>query len=618
MVEIAGGSRAVEQIHGAPGRLGPGPGEAAVSGICGWVGVADPATLDAMLAAIPHRGDRVDRAFPPGAALGYRSWTGRAGQAAAIVRRGAVTVACAGELAPAAPCPATAILDALPRLARGEPEPLDGSFAAAAWDPEAERLTLLSDPFGLRSLCWVEHRGVCYFATELKQLLAIPGLPVELDPVAIQSYLTFSFVAGGRLPVRGVRRLPPGRVAERRRGAWTERPYVRLRESLDPALEDEGAAAARVDALGRAAVRARLPAAAGGEEVGLYLSGGLDSSTVGRWLLDEGARVRALSLDFGEHSVERAEAESAARSLGLPLAFVDAGAARVAPILSDLAWKLDLPFGDGVTGPHYLLAQAAARAGLTTVWNGEGGDQLFGGWTNKPMILAEVYGDAVPTPAGRAESYLGAYHRFYKLEGELYTEPFAAAVAAEAEGDERQALLVRELGSPDLTTFMGRLRKADIALKGHDNIMPRAERIAGGFGLDLRSPLFDRALAEASFTLPPRDKLQGSCEKGVLKRALAGRLPDEIVWRQKSGMCVPTTDWVLGPLRGAVAELLGPRAVAARGLFRPEYVARLLVGKDRANEIRPRRIGEKLWALVMLELWLRLFIDGRGQRREVL
>lgn len=594
-----------------------------MSGICGWVGAADPVTLDAMLDAIPHRGDRVERAFPPGAALGYRSWAGRLGHASGIERRGAVTIACAGDLAAGGGAglpttdPIPVILDALERLRRGDPEQLDGSFAAAVWDADSERLTLICDPFGLRSLCFVEHRGTLYFASECKQLLAIPGLPIEIDPLAIHGYLTFSFVAGPRLPIRGVRRVQPGRVAEFRRGAWTERPYVRLRESIDPALEDDAVAAAHVDALGRAAVRARLCSqTAAQSEVGLYLSGGLDSSTIGRWLLDEGARVNALSLDFGDFGVERAEAELAAKALGLSLTFVDASADSVAPILRDLAWQMDLPLGDGVTGPHYLLGRAARAAGLTCIFNGEGGDQLFGGWANKPMIVAEMYGEPVPTARGRAELFLGSYHRFYRLEHELYTDAFAEQVtqaATTGHEDERRVLLERELGNPDMTTFMGRLRRTDIALKGHDNIMPRAERIAGGFGLDVRSPLFDRALAEASFTFPPRHKLRGVCEKDVLKRAMSGRLPDEIVWREKSGMCVPTSHWVLGPLRDVVADLLGPDSICARGLFRADYVTSLRVGKDQANELRPRRIGEKLWALLMLELWLRSFIDDRGR-----
>jgi asparagine synthase (glutamine-hydrolysing) len=564
-----------------------------------------------MLDSIAHRGDQLERAFPPGAALGYRSWRGRPGQAASILQRGPFTVACAGDLAPSVPCPASAVLDC---LERSEPtrNRFDGSFAAAAWDQSAGRLSIVCDPFGLRSLYWVEHRGAVYFASELKQLLAIPGLPIEIDLRAIHSYLTFSFVAGERLPVRGVRRIGPGRITQLRNGVWTERPYLRLIETLDPALEGDAAATAAVEALGQAAVKARLPTQ---ENVGLYLSGGLDSSAIGRWLRDLGVPVRAYTLDFGEHSVEREQAALVAQTLELPLTFVDASPEAVGPIIRDLAWRMDLPFGDGVTGPHYLLAQAASRDGVTAVFNGEGGDQLLGGWTNKPMIAAEVYTPA-PTVSTRAQAYLRAYRRFYELEDELYTEDFAAAVRAETgDSDERRDLLERELGNPDLTTFLGRLRSTDIAIKGSDNIMPRAERIAGSFGLDVRSPLYDRALTEAAFTLNPRHKLQGVCEKVVLKRAMSGRLPDAIVWREKSGMCVPTTDWMLGPFRDLAFDLLGPDSIAGRGWFQPTFIARLRSGRDLSGQFRPRRIGEKLWALAMLELWLRAFIDGRAQTR---
>src|SRR5712692_6604251 len=183
-----------------------------MSGICGWVGEADAATLDAMLAAIEYRGDSTDQAHAPGAALGYRWWGGRPGKSPSIDRNGPHLVACAGTLAPPVPSPAAALRE---RLGTGDDlHNLDGAFAAACWDGERRRLTLIRDPFGVRSLYYVEHAGVLYFASELKQLLAIPTLPVVLDPIALHKYLTFSFVPGEDVPVRGVRRLLPGRVAQ--------------------------------------------------------------------------------------------------------------------------------------------------------------------------------------------------------------------------------------------------------------------------------------------------------------------------------------------------------------------------------------------------------------------
>jgi len=577
-----------------------------MSGICGFVGAADRSVVDAMLAAIDYRGDATDVAEAPGATLGYRWWRGRPGKSPGIHRVGPHLVACAGTLAPPVPSPAATLHDL---LGRGGPafETLDGAFAAAWWDGERSTLTLIRDPFGVRSLYYVEHRGVLYFASELKQLLTIPALPVEVEPAAIHKYLTFSFVPGEDVPVRGVRRLLPGRVA-----TWTGRrlsiaPYFRLVEAVDPGLEEQRAAVIAIRERAEAAVQRRLN---GEPEVGLYLSGGIDSSGIAVWLQQAGVSVRAFSLDFGERSVEKSQAERVAAHLGLPLTFLPVGGDDVAAVLGDLVWKLDLPFGDPVTGPQFLLGRAAREAGLAAVFNGEGGDQLFGGWTSKPMIAAEIYAGLYGEDT-RDETYLKSYHRFYGREEQLYTPAFRASVGGPGQ---RRALLRPLLESEDASTFLARVRLADIALKGCQNILPRAERMANAWGLDVRVPLFDRALAETSFAVPPQLKLRGATEKYVLKLALQSKLPADIVWRRKFGMSVPITDWALGPLAGAVDALLGPGALAARGFFRDEYVGRLRRGKNEPHETRRRRIGERLWTLLMLEAWLRVFIDGRGRR----
>jgi len=577
-----------------------------MSAIAGYVGPADPGVLDAMLAAVGYRGDRSDTATAAGAGLAYRWWSGRAGKSAAVHRAGQTLAVLAGSFAPRVDDPAgqlAAVLADPARLAT-----LDGNFAGAVWDGDRRRLSLLRDPFGVRTLYYATHAGVFYFASELKQLLAVPGLPVEVDPVAVHKYLTFSFVPGEDVPVKGVKRLLPGRVATWAGGSLAVEPYFTLREDIDPALADKKAAVKLVRRLCREATAKRLNDE---PEVGLYLSGGIDSSGVAAWLKRAGANVRAFSLDFGKRSVERDQAKLVADALGIPLAYVPVGGADVARVLTDLVWKLDLPFGDPVTGPQYLLAKAAREGGLGAVFNGEGGDQLFGGWTSKPMVSAQLYA-GLYGPDTREEQYLRSYHRFYGLEDELYTPDFLAAAGATV--GQRRALLAPYLGGERAGTFLNRVRLADISLKGSQNILPRMDRTNQCWGLDARVPLFDRALAEASFRLPPQMKLHGACEKYVLKLALQKALPREIVWRRKFGMSVPITDWALGPLAPVLEDLLGPASLARRGLFRPDYVAKLRAGQDVPNEIRRRRVGERLWALAMLEAWMRVFIDGRGKR----
>ncbi len=577
-----------------------------MSGICGFTGDGDPAVVEAMLAAIEYRGDRTEVAHAPGASFGYRWWSGRPGKSPGIHREGAHMVACAGTFAPPVASPA-AVMRA--RLVPGSEglDTLDGAFAGAWWDGERRCLSLVRDPFGVRSLYYIEHNSVFYFASELKQLLAVPALPVEVNPAALHKYLTFSFVPGEDVPVRGIRRLLPGQLATYAGGKLVLRPYFTLREEIDPRLADRKIATRHIRSRCREAVGRRL---AGEKKVAVFLSGGVDSSAVTLWLTEAGIEVQAFSLDFGERSVEKPQAQAVAEQLHVPLQFVPVSGAHIASILPDLVWKLDLPYGDPVTGPQYILARTARDAGLSTVFNGEGGDQLFGGWTSKPMVSADLYADLYGDDT-REELYLRSYHRFYGLEDQLYTPEFRAQVGGPGQ---RRALLMPYLGGDQAATFLNRVRLADISLKGSQNILPRAERMANGHALDLRVPLFDRALAEASFRLPPQLKLHGACEKYILKLILQRYLPRDIVWRRKYGMSVPVTDWVLGPLSGLMQELLGEQALQKRGLFRTAFVERLRKGKNEPNEIRRRRIGERLWTLAMLEAWMRVFIDGRGRK----
>jgi asparagine synthase (glutamine-hydrolysing) len=577
-----------------------------VSGICGYVGSGEPGTIDAMLAAIEYRGDRTDTAAAPGVGLGYRWWSGRTGKAPGIHRHGADLVACAGTLAPAVSSPAAALFEYLsanpPAL-----DTLDGAFAAGWWNEGRKRLTLVRDPFGVRSLYYTSHNGVLYFATELKQLLAVPGLPVEIDYSALHKYLTFSFVPGEDVPIRGIKRLLPGHLGVYFEGAFTATPYFTLREEIDPALTDKRVARRQIRALCKDAIARRLT---GEERVAVFLSGGIDSSGVTLWLKQAGVDLQAYSLDFGERSLEKPQAQAVAEQLQVPLQFVQVSGGDVGSVVADLVWKLDLPFGDPVTGPQYLLARAAREAGFATVFNGEGGDQLFGGWTSKPMIAAELF-SGVHGDDSREELYLRSYHRFYGFEQQLYTAEFRAQVGGPGQ---RRALLMPYLGSDRATTFLNRVRLADISLKGSQNILPRAERVTNGHALDLRVPLFDRALAETSFRLPPQLKLHGATEKYILKLVLQRYLPREIVWRRKYGMGVPVTEWTLGPLASLMESLLGRDALEKRKLFNPEFVDRLRQGQNDPQETRRRRIGERLWTLAMLEAWLRVFVDGRGHK----
>ncbi len=582
-----------------------------MSGICGYVqgksqGI-DPAELDRMLAAIDYRGDKTEKVQDNHAALGYRWWGERPGKSPGILRRGNQFVACAGTVVSERGDPATYLHGVLSAPSAPALSTLDGAFAAAWWDADRECLTLIRDPFGVRSLYYLQLNGGFFFATELKQLLALSGVAIEADAAALHKYLTFSFVPGEDVPVKGIKRILPGHIAHFEKSQLSVEPYFTLNEAIDERFQEKREAIRFIRGAAETAVANRWN---GEDDVGLYLSGGIDSAAVALWLTKANIKTRAFTLDFGEHNIEREQAVAIARHLAIPLEFVPADGAAIVPHFMELVYKLDLPFGDAVTGPQYLLGEAARKAGLAAVFNGEGGDQLFGGWSNKPMVAASMYAGLYADDS-REEMYLKSYHRFYGLENDLYTPEFAAAVGGPGQ---RRAHLLPYLYHEKHSKFLNRLRLADIALKGSQNILPRAERIANAWGLDVRVPLFDRALAEASFQLPTQLKLHGATEKYILKRILQRDLPKQIVWQRKYGMSVPITDWLLhSELGEVIRDLLSPQSLKNRGLFQSAYVEKMLSGKNDAHETRRRRIGERLWCLAMLEAWLRVFIDGRGK-----
>lgn len=560
-----------------------------------------------MLARVPYRGDASEVKQSTNVTLGIHNWASR-DDGEILDDRGGLLAHAGSVISPAG----NSLAGLRQALERPETtKELDGAFAVAWVDSDGARLRLLRDPFGVRSLYYFVGETGVYFASELKQLLAAPECSRQIDLSAIHKYLTFSFVPGEAVPIQGVKRVLPGHIATfERLAAPTTQAYFVLVEKEQEAFRDRTTAVEALREVAKAAVTQRV---SHGEPLALYLSGGLDSSAMAVWLKSRETQTTLLTLDFGVHSIEREESQLVAKTVGFEHLLVPMDGSQIAHRIPDLASTLDLPFGDIVTGPQMMLGLKAKELGIKHVLNGEGGDQLFGGWTNKPMIAAEIFGGIASASdeeeESREETYLRSYHRFYGAEDALYTDSFREAVGGPGQ---RRAHLAPYLSGERGESFLNRVRLADIALKGSQNILPRAERIAAGLGLTVSMPLFDRKLAEFSFALPSEMKLSGACEKFVLKIAMQGRLPEDIIWRKKSGMSVPMTDWLQGPLRSVMEEYVGDRAIEARGWFRKDYVAKLREGNDRPGETRKRRVGEKLWALIMLEAWVRHVVEGKS------
>jgi asparagine synthase (glutamine-hydrolysing) len=469
-------------------------------------------------------------------------------------------------------------------------------------------LKLGRDAFGRVKLYWLQIEQTIWFASQLQLLLPLIEDPQVSIP-ALYGYSCCSYIPTPLTPIERIMAVAAGTEQIWRDDGMGNLTSQTIQTQTDwaealPQIDNEQDATDKLQTHLIAAVERQIIDLKG-ETVGVFLSGGLDSSIVAALLVRAGVKVRAYTLDFGAVVMpEYPYAAQVAEYLNIPLVKVDATPRSIEQALIPTIKALDLPFGDGVTVPLYLLNQAASRD-VRIVFNGEGGDQLFAGWTNKPLIAASVY--QVAHPDGEesfTDRYLRTFHRLWGYEAQI----FQPEVYAQIQDIHPQDWLESALDETHTHSLLHRLRRAALMLKGAQNIQPRATNLAFAHGLQVRSIFCDRELAAWTFQVSGSLYLQGACEKYILKRAVADWLPSEIVWRQKRGMGVPLTSWCLNEWWGDLGRWLNPGILEAGGCWRSDLAARVALGD---LGFQGRRIGEILWLLIVWQLW-REHILGRS------
>jgi asparagine synthase (glutamine-hydrolysing) len=454
-------------------------------------------------------------------------------------------------------------------------------------------LILGREAFGKTPLYWTEIDSTIWFASHVQLLLPLISQP-EIDVAGFYGYSCFSYVPTPLTPVKGIQAVPAG--VELFWSLGTLQPVTIARNIWQQAptqITDEVVAIKQLQDLLQAAIERQIQDLPD-EPVGVFLSGGLDSSIAAALLVQNGIKVRAYTLDFGEVGVsEQPYAEQVANHLQIPLVKIPVNPKLVRKALQSTARALDLPYGDGVTVPLYLLNQAASQE-VSMVFNGEGGDQLFAGWTNKPLIAASIYGGS----SDLLQPYLQTFHRLYDYTHQSFQPGIVDLIQSINPAD-----WISDALDPAVTPeLLHCLRRASLMLKGAQNIQPRATNLASWHGLKVRSIFCDLPLAEWTFGVSGTLQLQGACEKYILKRAVEHLLPTEIVWRTKRGMGVPLTAWLYQELWSDLGRWLNPQILKQAGFWQPDLAARLVSGKF-GGSIQGRRIGEILWLLIMWEQW---------------
>ena len=478
-----------------------------------------------------------------------------------------------------------------------------GAFAMAVLD--GDRLYLFRDRAGARTIYYGPSNGRWLFAIEPKGVLADPEFPRRIRPGAVAQYLTFSFIPGPMTMLEDLREIPPGHWVTCRPG---RRPEVRSYFEFE-ALDKEAGLSPRDwahrfrDILSQA-IDERLPKR---EPVGLFLSGGIDSSVVAAELVRHCDRpVKTYAIHFGpKYAHELDFARAAAERTGTEHAEVLLRPKDFLPRLRKIIWHLDDPIGDPITVPNFELTSKVSGE-VACIYNGEGGDPLFGGPKNIPMMLEHWYGGYDRPPFFREQAYLASYRRCYDDLEQLLSPDWRKMYDSH---EELEGVLTPFFNVPRPAAFLDKLQAINIRLKGAHLILPKVDRMIGAWGLRVMSPLFDERLIELSFMMPPRMKLDRGIEKVVLKEAYKKDLPPEVVARPKSGMRVPVHFWFKREMRRHAKRILSPKSLRETGIFNEQRVKQLLKYDIDSG---PGRYGLRLWMLITFELWRRIVVKGEA------
>ena len=475
----------------------------------------------------------------------------------------------------------------------------EGMFVITIWD--GQKLTLIRDPLGTRTMFYTRLKQGWLASSTLKTIRHWPRQAPSLNLAAVRAFLSFAYVPGKETLFENVFELLPGTCVHLtpNRSPQTDTYWEPAETPWDDDTPVESYQWTLRQCLSEA-VASHLP---DDEPVGIFLSGGLDSSLVTALAAKQHPRpIKTYAISFGDDLPnELPFAGMVAQHCQTEHQILSISGRKIADHLPETLALLDCPVGDPLTVPNLLLARRAAADGLSVVLNGEGGDPLFGGPKNIPMLVYE-YHRHHDTALDRAQAYLRSYRKAYSYLPQLLSMDAQEALL---NAPPLENLVLPYLESPRMTHYVNKLMAANTRLKGAHHILTKVERLTASAGIEGRSPLFAPTIAEYAFAIPPQLKLKGLVEKWILKQAVADLLPQSIITRPKSGMRVPVQAWLNGPLKKLATSVLLGQTARRRSLYQLGTLKAWMRGE---NLVYPRH-GAMLWLVLSLELWLQSHLD---------
>ena len=510
---------------------------------------------------------------------------------------------------------------------------LHGMFAFAIWDGRKRRLFCARDRVGKKPLFWARKGNRFWFASEVRALLQDRELDREIDLTALIAYLAYQYIPHPLSAFKMIRKLPPASTLTLTESGHRINRYWSLDYSHKLADVPEAELKERLWAQIQEATRVRLMSEV---PLGAFLSGGIDSSAVVAAMVRQtSGSVKTFSIGFSDAAFdELSYARLVAQHFGTDHRefFVEPDALEIMP---KLARHYGEPFGDSSAIPSFYLSEMTSRE-VTVALNGDGGDESFAGyrryvsghraprlnWLPRPLrgtapYLARVVGEgkrpssirtqinrlarvlAMSTPERYATSYI-AFDEVRRHR--LITPEFAASV----DGFRPEEFLTLAWAKSTASNLVDQMLATDVETYLPDDLLVKMDIATMAHSVEARSPFLDPHLMQFAASLPPKHKLDARGGKLLLKNALRGILPDEVIDRPKMGFAVPLARWLRNELRDLPENVLLDPGTVERGYFRRNEIEHL-IWEHRENVADH---SARLWALLQLEMWHREVVEA--------
>ena len=515
---------------------------------------------------------------------------------------------------------------------------INGMFAISLWDTQKKKLILARDRFGEKPLYYGIFDNKLIYASEPKSLLTHPAVKAELDINALRHYVSFDYVPAPMSIFKGIYKLPSSHVLTVENGDVKTRRYWSLtwqKPDREGKLNGNSpkSKANELKELLSDAVRMRLVSDV---PLGILLSGGIDSSTIAALAVKHSTeQVKTFSIGFTEQSYNESQyARQVANHLGTDHYEEYLSAEKTGDLISEIGTWLDEPMSDPSLIPTFLLARFVRRH-VTVALGGDGGDELFAGYpmyyahkvaaryamipqfVRRGLIEPAVRALPVSTKnlsfdfkakrfirASKFDSVARHHSWFGSFSQDKHEQLFSKDFLAQTTDD--IYLVARDLlNTTDAKSEIEKMQFLDMNFYLAEDILTKVDRSSMAVSLETRAPFLDPRVAQFSASLPVSYKLRGSKGKFILKKAMEGLLPDEILYRPKKGFGIPTAEWLKGRLNPLLREMLTSERLKAQGIFNPVFVQQLI----KEHETGAASHHKELWTLLVFQLWRDSFLQ---------